>query len=159
MGIERVSEEIRAPEPGELRDPKALYQSIHETRLSLRIIQDEGDHVQSGIVAESLNFGGRWTWLRHILAATLGTLLKLFEPQPLHLQNGAKNRIYQGAWVAQSVKCPTSAQVMISQFMGSSPASGSVLTAQGLEPALDSVSPSLCGPPWLMLCLSFKNKH
>ena len=37
-------------------------------------------------------------------------------------------------------------------FVGSSPASGSVLTAQGLEPALDSVSPS--APP---VCLS-KNK-
>ena len=34
-------------------------------------------------------------------------------------------------------------QVMISQFVGSSPASGSVLTAQGLEAASDSVSPSL----------------
>ena len=48
-----------------------------------------------------------------------------------------------GARVAQSVKCPTSAQVVISQFVSSSPASGSVLTAQSLEPASDSVSPSL----------------
>ena len=31
---------------------------------------------------------------------------------------GMKNR---GVWVAQSVKPPTSAQVMISRFMGSSP--------------------------------------
>ena len=45
------------------------------------------------------------------------------------------------AWVAQLVKRPTSAQVMISQFMGSSPMLGSVLTAQSLEPASDSVSP------------------
>ena len=37
-----------------------------------------------------------------------------------------------GAWVAQSVKQPTLAQVMISRSMSSSPASGSVLTAQGL---------------------------
>ena len=35
----------------------------------------------------------------------------------------------RGAWVAQSVERPTSAQVMISQFVGSSPASGSVLMA------------------------------
>ena len=49
----------------------------------------------------------------------------------------------RGAWVAQSVKHPTSAQVMISQSMSSSPASGSVLTAQSLEPVSDSVSPSL----------------
>ena len=45
--------------------------------------------------------------------------------------------------MAQSVKHLTSAQVMISLFVGSSPASGSVLIAQSLEPASDSVSPSL----------------
>ena len=55
------------------------------------------------------------------------------------------------AWVAQSVKQLTSAQVMISQFMSSSPPLGSVLTAQNLEPALDSVSPSLSASPLLML--------
>ena len=42
-----------------------------------------------------------------------------------------------------SVECLASAQVTISQFVSSSPASGSVLTAQSLEPAWDSVSPSL----------------
>ena len=56
--------------------------------------------------------------------------------------------------MAQSVKHLTSAQVMISQSMSSSPASGSVLTAQSLEPASDSVSPSLSAPPPFMLCLS-----
>ena len=49
----------------------------------------------------------------------------------------------RGTWVAQSVKQPTSAQVMISRSVSSSPASGSVLTAQSLEPVSDSVSPSL----------------
>ena len=49
----------------------------------------------------------------------------------------------RGAWVAQSVKRLTSAQVMISRSVSSSPASGSVLTAQSLEPVSDSVSPSL----------------
>ena len=39
-----------------------------------------------------------------------------------------------GTWVAQSVECPTWAQDRISQFVGSSPASGSVLMAQSLEP-------------------------
>ena len=34
-----------------------------------------------------------------------------------------------GTWVAQSVERPASAQVMISQFVGSNPTSGSVLTA------------------------------
>ena len=56
--------------------------------------------------------------------------------------------------MAQSVKCPTSAQVMISRFVGSSPTSGSVLTAQSLEPAFNSVSPSLSAPPLLSPCLS-----
>ena len=52
----------------------------------------------------------------------------------------------RGAWVAPLVKGPTSAQVTISRSVSSSPASGSVLTAQSLEPALDSVSPSLSLP-------------
>ena len=66
----------------------------------------------------------------------------------------------RGAWVAQSVKCLTWAQVMISQFMGLSPASGSVLIVWSLEPASDSVSPSLSAPPpvALGLCLSKMNK-
>ena len=64
----------------------------------------------------------------------------------------------RGAWVAQSVEHLTSAQVMIPQFMGSSPASGSVLTAQSLEPALNSVSPSVSAPPPLILCLSNINE-
>ena len=58
--------------------------------------------------------------------------------------------VFRGAWVAQLVKHQTLAQVMISQFMGLSPASGSVLTAQSLEPASDSVSPSLSAPPPLV---------
>ena len=45
--------------------------------------------------------------------------------------------------MAQSVKCLTLAQAIISQLVSSSPASGSVLTAQSLEAASDSVSPSL----------------
>ena len=49
--------------------------------------------------------------------------------------------------MAQSVERPTSAQVMTSPSVGSSPVSGSVLTARGLEPASDSVSPSLSAPP------------
>ena len=53
---------------------------------------------------------------------------------------------------------PTLAQVVISQFMGSSPAWGSVLTVQCMEPALDSVSPSLSAPHPLVLCLSKINK-
>ena len=59
-----------------------------------------------------------------------------------------------GSLVAQLVKGLTSPQVMILWFVSSSPASGSVLTAQSLEPASDAVSPSLSAPPLLMLCLS-----
>ena len=55
--------------------------------------------------------------------------------------------------MAQSVKHPTLAQVMISRFVSSSPASGSVLTAQRLEPALDSVSLALCPSPTHTLSL------
>ena len=62
--------------------------------------------------------------------------------------------LFGGTWVAQSVERLTSAQVMISRSVGSSPTSGSVLTAQSLEPASDSVSPSVSVPPPLMLCLS-----
>ena len=53
----------------------------------------------------------------------------------------------RGTWVAPSVKRPTSAQVMISQSVSSSPMPGSVPTARSLEPASDAVSPSLSDPP------------
>ena len=52
-----------------------------------------------------------------------------------------QNTDSRGAWVAQSFERPTSAQVMISRLVSSSPTSGSVLTAQGLETASDSLSP------------------
>ena len=66
----------------------------------------------------------------------------------------------QGTWVAQWVKDMTLAQVMISLFVGLGPPSGSVLAAQSLEPASDSVSPSLSVSPPLMhvRSLSLKNK-
>ena len=60
--------------------------------------------------------------------------------------------------MAQSVERPTSAQVMISRSVSSSPALGSVLTAQSLEPASDSVSPFLPLPCSHCVCLSMINK-
>ena len=70
---------------------------------------------------------------------------------------------FQGTMGSQSVKSLISAQVMISLFPSSSPSLGSVLTAQSLEPALESVSPSLSAPPLLSLLLSLslslENKH
>ena len=65
-------------------------------------------------------------------------------------------KIFRGAWVAQLVKRLISAQVMILKLLGSSPPSGSALTAQSLQPASDSVSHSLSAPPPLVL--SLKNK-
>ena len=55
--------------------------------------------------------------------------------------------------MAQSVEHVTSAQVMVSGSVSSSPASGSVLTVESLELALDSASPSLSAPPPLALSL------
>ena len=54
---------------------------------------------------------------------------------------------------AQSVERPTSDQVMI-WCVSSSPTSGSVPTAQSLEPASESVSPSLSAPLPLILSVS-----
>ena len=66
-----------------------------------------------------------------------------------------------GAWVTQSVKHLTLAQVTILLFVRPSPASGSVLTAQNLQPASDSVSPSLSLPLSCsrFVSLSKINKH
>ena len=64
-------------------------------------------------------------------------------------------KFFQGAWVAQSVGHVTSAQVMISQSLSSSPTLVSALTAQSL---LQILSPSLSAPPLLTLCVSLKNK-
>ena len=65
----------------------------------------------------------------------------------------------RNALVAQSVKGPTSAQVMISWFTSSCPTLGSVLMAHSLEPAPASVPPSLSAPPLLPLCLSKISKN
>ena len=65
----------------------------------------------------------------------------------------------RGTQMAESVKFPTSAQGMILWSVSSSPESSSVPTAQSLEPAWDSVSPSISAPPLLTLCQSLsKNK-
>ena len=63
--------------------------------------------------------------------------------------DGIKSWALWGHLVAELVKRLTSAQVMTLQFLSSSPMSGSVLTAQRLEPASASVSPSLCALPHL----------
>ena len=62
--------------------------------------------------------------------------------------------LFRGAWVAQLVKHLTSAQVMISQLVSSSPESGSLLSAQSL---LEIHCPPL-SLPLPALSLSLKNK-
>ena len=57
-----------------------------------------------------------------------------------------------------SVSCLTLAQVMTSWFVSLGPTSGSVLTTQSLDPASDSVSPSLSAPPPLTFCLYLSQK-
>ena len=52
------------------------------------------------------------------------------------------------------VERPTLARLMISWFTCSGPSPGSMLTAQSLEPASDSVSPSLSSSPLLTRSLS-----
>ena len=64
-----------------------------------------------------------------------------------------------GAWVAQSIKHLTLAQVMISRFVISGPESSSLLTAQNLEPASNSVSPSLIALPSFTLSLSLSKTN
>ena len=58
-----------------------------------------------------------------------------------------------GAWVAKSVECLTPAQVMISQLVSSSPASGLLLSVRSL---LKILCPTLSIPP--LFTLSLKKK-
>ena len=68
-----------------------------------------------------------------------------------------KSKGLWGFWVAQLVKRLTLAQVMISQFVSSNPTLGSVVTAQSLEPASDSLALSVPLPLLRMHLLSLKN--
>ena len=61
----------------------------------------------------------------------------------------------EGTWVAQLVKLLTWAYVMLTGFMSLSPVLGSVLTAQNLEPASNSVTPSLSLSLFCSRVLSF----
>ena len=80
-----------------------------------------------------------------------------FEAQ-LSRRSASQPKGSEDACVAQLVRRLTLAQVTVSQLMSLSPTLGSVLAAQSLEPALDSVSPSLSAPPLLTLCLSLSQK-
>ena len=69
-----------------------------------------------------------------------------------------KNYAMRGAWVAQPVKHPTSAQVMISRSASLSSTSGSVLRAQSLDCFGFCVSLSLTLPCSCSVSLCLKNK-
>ena len=69
---------------------------------------------------------------------------------------GKHDDYFRGAWVAQSVKNLTLAQITISWFMGSSPTLGPALMAQSL---LQILCLPLSVPPLLMLSLTQINKH
>ena len=90
------------------------------------------------ILASPVGGGGPYTSSAFFLEERL-------VPKPLSFRNPRR-----GAWVAQSVKHPTSAQVMISWFVSSSPASDSLLSAQSLLQIL-------CPP--LSLCPSPAHAH
>ena len=119
------------------------------TEISLRCSSEE---VQEGDAYQSLGRGPSWKCPQKIaevlsMITFITWTLAGSNQESIHsLLNSdcwEKKITTRGAWVAQLVECPTSAQVMISQLMSLSPISGSVLTAQSLEPASDSVSPSL----------------
>ena len=70
-----------------------------------------------------------------------------------------KSKAVRGAWVAQLVGHPTSAQIMISWFVSSSPTLGSVLIAHSMKSASDLCLPlSLCPSPTHALSPSLKHK-
>ena len=100
------------------------------------------------------------SWLHHLglvtepCGASVSSSVQWGQQLVVPASQGFETDMSWGTWVAQWAEYLTSAQVTISQFVSSSPALGSVLTAQSLEPALDSVSPSLSAPPLLMLSLS-----
>ena len=120
------------------------------TSAQVRISQFVSSSPASGSVLTAQSLKPTWSSVPPSLSLSDSPLLTLC----LSL-----SEINRGAWVAQSVKRLTSAQVMISRFVTSSPELGSVLTAQSLEPASDSVSPSLPAPSPLMLCLSLSLKN
>ena len=72
------------------------------------------------------------------------------------IMNILKNT-FRGAWVAQSIKCPVSARVMVSRSLSSAPHWALYWQLSAWSP-LRIVSPSLSAPPLFMLCLSLSQK-
>ena len=84
------------------------------------------------------------------------TCMSFFIYNKMFLDYTIQNYKHWGAWVVGLVKHLTSVQVAISPFLCSSPMSGSVLTAQSLEPLQILWLPLSLPLPhsWLCLCLS-----
>ena len=109
-----------------------------------RLTRHETANQKKGLGCSLKNTNGQKK--RHLLGGQQGT--DVYEKQALtlkkhdHLSTFKTEVTGAPGWLSR-VKRLTSAQIAISQFMGSSSASGSVLTARSLEPACDSVSLSL----------------
>ena len=86
------------------------------------------------------------------LSTTLFSIfvMTMYTEKNFVVHSGFKNYT-RGTWMAQSVDCPTSAQVMISWFVSSSLTSDLLLSA---ESATAPLSPSLCPFPDCALSLS-----
>ena len=102
--------------------------------------------------------GKKW-WPKNIAPPRYFSLIEALPTSIQSLIISLLKKLIRGTWVAQLVERPTSVQVMVSRSVSLSPMSGSVLTARTLEPASDSVSPSLSAPPLLMLSLSLSVKN
>ena len=94
----------------------------------------------------------QWETLAGGLKSGEGNRIHLLPPNWVCISQEVRED--RGAWVARSVTCPTSAQVMISRFPSSSPASALVLTAQPSLLWILCLPLSLSVPPLLTLCLS-----
>ena len=82
-----------------------------------------------------------------LVTGILCLIVVLFTSRDVELKKKKKKKD-RGTWGARSAKHQTSAPVTISLFVSSSPTSGSVLTAQSLEPGFCvslSLSPSPAG--------------
>ena len=99
-----------------------------------------GEQGTFAVNLEKLSWGKKVSW-----SEQTHSLKGMADNSQLHWTSvSILKELPRGAWVAQLVKHTTSARVMISQFVSLSPIFGSVLIAQSLELASDSVSPSLC---------------